>query len=114
MEKNCIRNDVLQNLYIKMAEEIGAGNMILFKTDLFSHDGLRDYGEVEERISILTYDLYRNNWENIKQIDKWWWLATSDSTPSGYGTDGVRCVGSRGDVFCIWCNYVKGVRPFLS
>lgn len=97
-----------------MVEEIGAENMILFKTDLFSHDGLRDYGEVEERISILTYDLYRNNRENIKQIDEWYWLATPDSTTSSCGSDGVRCVGSRGDVFCIWCNYVKGVRPFLS
>lgn len=111
--KSCIRNDILQNLYIKMVKEIGSENMILFKTDLFSHDGLRDYGEVEERISILTYDLYRNNRENIKQIDEWYWLATPNSTPSGYGSDYVRCVGSVGCVSCDWCNCVVGVRPFF-
>lgn len=65
-----IRKEILQDLYVKMVQEIGAENMILFKTDLFSHDGLRDYGEIEERISILTYDLYRNNRENIKQMDE--------------------------------------------
>lgn len=111
--ESCIRNDVLQNLYIKMAEEIGAENMILFKTDLFSCDGLRDYGEVEERISILTYDLYRNNRKNIKEINKAYWLSTPDSTPSGCGSDGVRYVCSFGYVSCDWCDDVRGVRPFF-
>lgn len=111
--KSCIRNDVLQNLYTKMVEEIGAENMVLFKTDLFSHDGLRDYGEVEERISILTYDLYRHNRENIKQINNPWWLATPDSTLSGCSFNFVLYVRSNGDVDYSLYNGVWGVRPFF-
>lgn len=112
-KKSIIRNEILQDLYVKMVKEIGAENMILFKTDLFSHDGLRDYGEVEERISILTYDLYRNNRENIKKIDKSYWLATPDSTPSGCGGRCVQYVHSDGNVSYGWYSNVGAVRPFF-
>lgn len=112
-KNSIIRTEILQDLYTKIVQEIGANNMVLFETDLFSHDGLRDYGKIEERISILTYDIYRNNRENIKQIDKSYWLATPDSTPSGYGSDYVQCVDSGGDVSCDWCGCVRGVRPFF-
>ena len=75
-KNSIIRTEILQDLYVKMVQELGAENMVLFKTDLFSHDGLQDYGDIEERLSILTFDLYRNNRTNIKQIKKSYWLAT--------------------------------------
>ena len=97
----------------KLKKELGEVALVEFETDLFSHDGLRDYGKVQDEVAILTYDLYRNNRENIKPLDNWYWLATPDSTPSGYGSDCVQYVCSGGDVRYFWCDGVGAVRPFF-
>ena len=97
----------------KIKMELGAVALVEFETDLFSHDGLRDYGKVQDEVAILTCDLYRNNRENIKLLNQWWWLATPNSTPSGFGSVGVRCVDSVGDVGYGWCDGVLAVRPFF-
>ena len=91
------------------------GNKIVpITTNLLSMDGLDDYGVVEgDIISIPTIDLYRECRRNIPNNNNWWWLATPDSTPSGRGSDGVRCVLSDGGVFYDWCNYCGAVRPFF-
>lgn len=108
-----IRKKLNEELYQKVVTELGNNSLVAIQTDLFSHDGLRDYGKCEDNVSLLTYDLYRNNRENIKSLDKWWWLATPDSTPTGCGSDDVQYVCSDGGVFYDWCNFVKGVRPFF-
>lgn len=112
------------NILKKLTEEIlpyiedivGSENVLEFETDLFSLDGSRTYGTVRSRISIPTFDIYRENrpvFEKYKP-DCYWWLATPDST-SEYG-DSVwgRCVSPRG-VFGNngYSNYYVGVRPFL-
>lgn len=89
--RDSIIRENLVNLAEKIKEEIG-DKLIPIEVDLFSHDGLDDYGTCEDLISILTYDLYRNNRKNIKPINKWFWLRTPNSTPSGCSSDGVRCV----------------------
>ena len=96
----------------KIKEEIG-GKIVPIKVDLFSHDGLDDYGTCEDLVSILTYDLYRNNRKSIEPIDKSFWLCTPDSTPSGFSSDGVQCVDSGGRVDCGWCSCPGAVRPFF-
>ena len=106
-----IRNK-LADLAEKIKEEIG-DRIVPIEVDLFSHDGLDDYGTCEDMVSILTYDLYRNNRKNIKQIDSWWWLATPNSTPSGYSSDYVHFVGSDGDVDFGWYGNCGAVRPFF-
>ncbi len=81
-------------------------------TDLLSLDGLKDYGVVEgDILSIPTLDLYRECRENIPSMDKWWWLATPDSTPSGYGNHCVQCVRSSGGVRYGDYGCGGGVRP---
>ena len=102
----------LSVLVEKIKEEIG-DRIVPIEVNLFSHDGLDDYGTCEDLVSILTYDLYRNNRKNIKQIDSWFWLATPDSTPSGCGSSYVRYVGSDGDVGCSWYDSCGAVRPFF-
>lgn len=102
----------LADLAEKIKKEIG-DRLVPIETDLFSHDGLDDYGKCEDLVSILTFDLYRNNRKNIKQIDDCFWLCTPNSTPSGYGSDGVQCVNSGGRVYCSWCDGCEAVRPFL-
>lgn len=108
-----IRKKLNEELYQKIVAELGADALVTIQTDLFSHDGLRDYGKCEDMVSLLTYDLYRNNWENIKGFDEWFWICTPDSTPSGYGSDGVLYVYSGGDVGYRWCGGSKAVRPFF-
>lgn len=108
-----IRNKLNNDLYQKIVAELGSDALVTIQTDLFSHDGLRDYGICEDMVSLLTYDLYRNNRENIKNTDECFWTCTPDSTPSGYGTCCVLCVCSGGGVYCDGCGYGGGVRPFF-
>lgn len=109
-----IRKKLYEELYLKIVDELGADALVTIQTDLFSHDGLKDYGKCEDMVSLLTYDLYRNNRKNIPNLDEWWWLATPDSTPSGCGSDYVRYVSSDGNVSCGDCGWDgEGVRPFF-
>ena len=108
-----IRRKLNDELFQKVVEELGSDALITIQTDLFSHDGLRDYGKCEDKVSLLTYDLYRNNRENIKSIDDWFWTCTPDSTSSGWSSRCVRCVGSDGGVDYRVCDCGRGVRPFF-
>lgn len=67
----------------------------LFKTDLTADDGLKDYGESIDTVSLLTCDLYRKHRDILGLIDKWWWLATPYSTLAAYSF-GVRVVYASG------------------
>ena len=108
-----IREKLNGYLFQNIKENLGADALVTIHTDLFSHDGLRDYGKCDDMVSLLTYDLYRNNRENIKSIKDFWWLSTPDSTPSGYGSGRVRVVRSDGRVFYDWCGGCRAVRPFF-
>ena len=108
-----IREKLNEDIYQKIVDELGEEALVIIQTDLFSHDGLKDYGKCEDTVSLLTYDLYRNNRENIKSFDKWFWTCTPDSTPSGYSSRYVQCVCSGGCVGYDDCDYDGGVRPFF-
>ncbi len=111
--ESLIRKKLNDELCQKITDSLGFDALVTIQVDLFSHDGLKDYGQCEDIVSLLTYDLYRNNRENIKGIDTWWWLSTPDSTPSGYGSRFVQYVYSNGFVNFSDCGYFKGVRPFF-
>lgn len=51
-----------------------------FTIDLTADDGLKDYGESIDMVSLLTCDLYRKHRDILKPIDEWWWLTTPYST----------------------------------
>ena len=88
--------------------------LVPITTNLLSLDGLDDYGVVEgDTISIPTIDLYRECRKKITKIGKAFWLATPDSTPSGYGSEHVRYVRARGRVDYGWYDGVGAVRPFF-
>ncbi len=109
-----IRNNKLnEEMFQKIISELGEDALVTIQTDLFSHDGLKDYGQCEDMVSLLTYDLYRNNRENIKDFDEWFWTCTPDSTPSGCSSGLVQYVYSRGYVGCGWCDSSGAVRPFF-
>lgn len=109
-----IRKKLNDDMYRKIVSELGEDAIIPITVDLFSHDGLRDYGTCEDMVSILTYDLYRINRENIKDCKELFWTCTPDSTPSGCGAGCVLCVNSRGGGDYSRFDWGNGaVRPFF-
>ena len=94
---------------------IGTDSFVEYTLDLTADDGLKDYGEIKTKMSLLTCDMYRKYVEQIDEykLDKWWWLATPWSTPKhGYETT-VLCVSPRGILNYNGCFYnICGVRPF--
>ena len=103
----------------KFADEIsaivGAENLVEHTVDLTSDDGLKDYGKIRRRASLLTADLYRRYVEILDKhkIDKWWWLATPHSTARHENASWVKCVAPSGGIgYDSYYGGYYGVRPF--
>lgn len=99
----------------KIIEAIGEENVLTFKTDLMTEDGLKPYGVMESKVSLPTLDFYRANVETYDKykVDGWFWLATPESAEPHSSPDWILCVAPSGNV-CSG-NYFSdiGVRPFL-
>lgn len=99
----------------KIIEAVGEENVCTIKTDLRTLDGLEPYGEMYSRISLPTFDFYRDNVQifDKHKINDWWWLATPESAPLHSNGWWIVCVspsggiGGDGD-----CYGGCGVRPF--
>lgn len=102
----------LCNTYLpELERKFGKENIVEHEVDLLSLDGEDDYGKIRRKVSIPTLDEYRHNKKAIKKhIDKWFWLATPNSTPSGIGSNYVQYVDSDGRVGCDWYVNVGAVR----
>lgn len=111
----CDVDKYLCNTYLKELErKFSKDNIVEHEVNLLSLDGENDYGVIKRKVSIPTIDIYRYNKKAIKKyIDTWFWLATPNSTSSGYGSDNVQCVSSGGRVFCSWCGWSGAIRPFV-
>ena len=99
----------------KIIEAVGEENVLTFKTDLTTLDGLKPYAELESRISLPTFDFYR---ANVGIFDKhnpgsWWWLATPESAQPHYNPSWIVCVSPSGYIINDYFNLDYGVRPFL-
>lgn len=104
----------LNGEYLKnISEDFGQDNILNHEVDLLSLDGYDDYGRTTDKVSVLTIDRYRKCHKFIGNVDRWNWLATPDSTPSGTGASRVRIVGGRGCVGWLYSDYCDGVRPFF-
>ena len=110
---SCV-DEKCQQFAQELAEIVGWENIVLHKVDLTSDDGLKDYGVVERRASLITADMYRKFVEILDTVNPktWWWLATAHSTKRHENDAWVKCVSPSG---CVSNNYyydVNGVRPF--
>lgn len=100
----------------EIATIIGEENIVEHTVDLTSDDGLKDYGTIKSRCSLLTADLYRRYVEILDKFkpNDWWWLATPHSTKRHENDSWVRCVAPSG--FILDYRYLyssdNGVRPF--
>ena len=109
-----IRKNLNESNLVKELKEKFGDNLVPIETDLLSLDGLDDYGKVSgDILAIPTIDLYRECRKKITNLEKWWWLATPDSTPSGCGSHYVRFVDSDGGVGYGWYDCSRAVRPFF-
>lgn len=99
----------------KLAEVVGMDNICDIITDLTTLDGLKPYEPLKTKISIPTFDFYRENVEifDKHKVDTWWWLATPDTAQPHYDPKWQVCVSPSGDIDSgsYYGNY--GVRPFL-
>ena len=96
----------------KIADEVGEENIVSFKRDLLSLDGQTEYGEYEDKVSLLTVDEYRKYRSLIPNTDEyWWWLVTPWSTACNDWSTAVAVVSSSGYVGGSDCNGDDGVRP---
>jgi hypothetical protein len=114
------KSDILKKLNKEFLPEIekvvGAENVLEFETDLTLLDGSKKHGTMKSKVSLPTFDFYRNNRATFAKykLDDWWWLATPHTT-SEYANDWwVSCVSPRGDFYYICSFNSFGVRPFLT
>ena len=114
-ESNVLK-ELRERVLPEIINEVGEENVLTFKTDLTTWDGLKPYEGLESKISLVTMDFYRENVEIFDQYkaDAWWWLATPDSAQPHCNPVWVLCVSPSGCIFLNDCIYDDiGVRPFL-
>ena len=99
---NDFRGSNVQKICREFAAEIeaivGEDNIVEHIVDLTSDDGLKDYGTVSEKVSLLTTTLYRRYVDvlDIDRLQKYYWLVTPYSTPRHEDNQWVKCVSPRG------------------
>ena len=99
----------------KLADIVGADSIVEHTVDLTSDDGLKDYGAVKEKVSLLTTNLYRRYVDvlDIDRLKEYYWLVTPYSTPKHEGAEWIKCVSPRGGISIGDCyDDSVGVRPF--
>ena len=99
---------------VKLAGIIGNAAIVEHTVDLTADDGLKDYGKIKRRVSLITAEQYRKYVDifDKHKIDAWWWLATAHSTPTHNTPNWVKCVSPAGGIGTISFYYDSGVRPF--
>ena len=96
----------------KIADEIGEENIIPFNRNLLSLDGQTEYGECEDKVSLLTVDEYRKYRKLIPNTDDyWWWLISPWSTACNDWSTSVTIVFSYGGIDSCSCCGNCSVRP---
>ena len=98
----------------EIAGVVGKENLVEHTVDLTSDDGLKDYGTIKSRCSLLTTNLYRRHVEILDKFkpDRWWWLATAYSTERHGNNSWVKCVAPSGRINYYYYYNDYGVRPF--
>lgn len=112
-----IREYLNSEYYECISGLIGRENIIEFSRDLTSLDGLDDYGNCVDKVSMLTaleYAKFHKIFGSRSRYSNWWGTITPFSTPSNDYHRSVCCVRSNGALSRDGCDYCYGVRPFLS
>lgn len=84
--------------------------LMTFTSDLTSDDGMTDYGTSEDRVFLLSADLYRKYRYRLPKWNTWVWLITSDSCLEEYANF-ERFVSTDGSLGSTIANYGFGAAP---
>ena len=97
----------------RIINEIGEENIISFNRNLYSLDGQSEYGNCEDKVSLLTVDDYRKYRRFIPNTDNYcWWTCTPWSTKRNGYKSSVTFVSPSGYFNINYCYNDYGVRPF--
>lgn len=108
-----LRDKLYKNILPKIKNEVGDENVIKFKRDLTSMDGLTEYGCCIDEISLLNVDEYRKYRNLILNSEKeWWWTITPWSTKSNNDGVWVAVVSPSGGFDNDFYDNSLAVRPF--
>lgn len=107
-----LREYLNTEFFEKISDEIGEENIITFNRDLTSLDGQTEYGECEDKVSLLTIDEYRKYRKLIPNTNYYWWLISPWSTPCNDWNRSVTVVAPAGLIYSNLCISIRGVRPF--
>ena len=110
--KSDVRKYLNSDFLKELEKEVGANNIYEHKVDLTANDGLKDYGSVRDKVSLITAENYRRYREFLPGYGDWWWTATPYSCESNGYTSDVCCVYDNGALDWDGCDYSWGVRPF--
>jgi hypothetical protein len=104
----------LDEFAVELEKKVGENNVVKHCVDLTADDGLKDYGKMIAKVSILTCELYRKFVYIIDKykLNQWWWLATSYSTKFHNCETLVKCVSPHGFIGNYGYVLTFGVRPF--
>ena len=108
VDKLCIEfGEVIEKL-------VGEENLIEHTVDLTADDGLKCYGSINRKMSLITAQMYRNYVYIFEEhpVTYWWWLSTAFSTSKHDDTSWIKCVSPLG--FINYGSYYGSycVRPF--
>lgn len=111
---SALREYLNGKFYEKLVTVVGENNIVPFERDLLSLDGQTEYGTCEDKVSLLTFDEYREHRELIPNAGYWWWLITPDSTPCNNDSTWVRVVSLSSNIRNDYYFDFNGVRPVVS
>lgn len=106
---------ILEDFAKEIASIIGEENLLTHTVDLTADDGLTDYGTIQQKMSLLTANMYRENVYIIDKykLDDYWWLVTPYSTKTHDWDTAVKCVSPSGNINNNnYNNNNNGVRPY--
>ena len=117
-ENNNYNDSNVDKLCVEFGEKIetlvGKENLVEHTVDLTADDGLKCYGSIKRKISLLTAQMYRKYVYTLDKhpIKSWWWLATAYSTKKHDDASWVKCVSPSGYVSNDDYDDNFGVRPY--
>lgn len=111
-EDSTLRKKLHEQILPEIKNEVGEEYVVKFKRNLTSLDGLTEYGDCMDEISLIGIDEYRKYRNLIPNSKKeWWWTITPWSTAGNNDNVWVAVVSPSGD----FCNgsysSSNGVRP---
>ena len=107
-----LRGMLFEEFLPELENEVGEDGLMTHIVDLTSLGGLKDYGFLHDKVSLLTLDRYRNYRKHIPYFSNTWWLSTPYSCKL-HGIKSLVCVVDKGGNID-WgnCAFEFEVHPF--